>query len=104
MRVFIMYDEDGEILSVSQVEAMPEGVEHPFHLDNPKHSVVELEPDDEIVKKLHADNSPEQKVALDLHGNYRFDTKSKRLRKVADMAKPDKTAEPQKAPKKGSAG
>jgi hypothetical protein len=86
MRVFILYDEEGQVLSVSQVEVIPEGFEHPYHLDDPGHKVVELEPDDEVAKLLHADKSPEQHFALSLHSEYRFDKKTKRLRKASELA------------------
>lgn len=83
MRVFIVYDENGEVISVTQAEVVPEDADSPFHLDNPKHSVVELDPEDEIVKKLRADKTPEKKAALGLHGNYRVNPKDKKLRKAA---------------------
>lgn len=30
MRIFVKYNPEGEILSVSKIEVMPEGLEHPY--------------------------------------------------------------------------
>jgi hypothetical protein len=97
MRVFIMYAEDGQILSVSQVEVMPDGVEHPFYLDDPTHGVLELGPEDEIAKRLLQDETPEKRAALILHDDYRVDTKDRRLRKSVEAGAADESAKTVKA-------
>jgi hypothetical protein len=45
-RVFVHHDADGKILSVAVVHTMPEGLEHPFPLQNEEHGVIEVAPDD----------------------------------------------------------
>jgi hypothetical protein len=92
MRVFIVYDELGNLVSAGQFEEMHEGIEQPFHLDNPKHAVVELDSDDENFKALAADKTPGRKKGLlKIHSEYKVDKKSKRLlRKDAAEAPVDK--------------
>jgi hypothetical protein len=71
MKLFIHFDEDGQILSVAKVHAREDQQHHPFmHVANPDQvAEVELPPD---MKDLNAH---------EIAGQYEVDPKSKRLKK-----------------------
>ena len=109
MRVFVVSDEEGNIVSVGQVEEMSEGVDRPVHVGNPKHSVVELERDDEAFKAVATDRSEDKKKGLlKVHSEYSVETKrgggkglvKKEGRPIIDKspspgpAPPDRTPQP----------
>lgn len=45
-RVFVHHDKTGKVLAVAQVDELPGGMDHPFHLQSETDTVVELDPDD----------------------------------------------------------
>ena len=45
-RIFIHHDAAGNVLGVAKVDGLAEGLDHPFHVADPEHGVVELDPDD----------------------------------------------------------
>jgi hypothetical protein len=73
MRVFVKYNRDGEVLSVSKVEMMPQHLEQPFGT---------LE---DGVQFIEVDAKPPatQLSALELHEGYKVDVKKKKLVKKA---------------------
>jgi hypothetical protein len=73
MRVFIVYNQNGEIISVSKVESMPEGLEHPFSMLNEGESVMEVPAKGEM---LHLE-------ALQIHEQFKVSVAKKRLVKKA---------------------
>jgi hypothetical protein len=76
MRVFIIYDDLGNVVSASQFEELHEGLGQPFHLDNPKHSIVELDSDDEGFKAVAADRSQNKKNGLlKVHSDFKVENK-----------------------------
>lgn len=46
MRTFIHYDEAGEVVAVVQTESLPEGVRHPFYIEDERHGVLEVTGDE----------------------------------------------------------
>ena len=69
MRIFVIYNRKGEILSVSKVEAMPEELEQPFGIVGEDEFVLEI---------------PAKKVLLELdtiefHEKYKVDSEKKKL-------------------------
>jgi hypothetical protein len=69
MRTFIQYDEDGEIIAVLQTEALPEGIEQPFYLEDEKHGAAEVTED--VALKEHA--------ATELGEGFKFDVAKRKL-------------------------
>jgi hypothetical protein len=45
-RIFIHHDAAGNVLAVAKVDGLAEGLEHPFHVTDAEHGVVEIDPDD----------------------------------------------------------
>lgn len=82
MRVFILHDEEGKVLSVGQFDEIHEGTEQPYQAANPKHGVVELLPGDEGFRELATDRSPgKKKGLLKLHSEIEVDKKTKKILK-----------------------
>jgi hypothetical protein len=73
MRIFVLYNDKGEIQSVARVETLAEGVEQPFFIQ------------DEALKVLELKGSKWADIeAADLHDNYRVDVaKAKTVKKPA---------------------
>ena len=69
MRTFIHYDEDGKIISVVQTESLPEGLSHPFILEDEKHGAAEIT-DDAAVEKH---------TAAELIDEFKFDAAQRKL-------------------------
>lgn len=69
MRVFIKYDQEGKIISVSKVNLMPEELENPYGDLTDKEQVLEVTETEEIA----------QLDAIQIHSNYRVDIQSKKL-------------------------
>ncbi len=46
MRTFIHYDEEGAVVAVVQTESLPEGVGHPFYIEDERHGVLEVTGDE----------------------------------------------------------
>ncbi|HEX8355365.1 MAG TPA: hypothetical protein VF611_20835 [Pyrinomonadaceae bacterium] len=89
MRVFIIHDDEGNVVSVGQFEELQAEVAQPFHVSDPKHSVIELDRDDENFKALAADKSPGRKEKLlKLHSESMVDKKSKKLLKKTGRPTP----------------
>jgi hypothetical protein len=42
MRTFIYYDGEGKIIAVTQTESLPEGLKHPFYLEDEAHGAAEV--------------------------------------------------------------
>lgn len=42
MRTFVHYDEEGEIIAVVKAEVLPEGLKHPFFLEDKRHGAFEV--------------------------------------------------------------
>lgn len=51
MRTFIQYDADGEVIAVVQTESLPQGLEHPFYLEDETHGVLELSEGDAAARR-----------------------------------------------------
>lgn len=80
MRVFILHDDEGNVLSVSEFEELHEGTEQPYQVSNPKHGVVELLPGDENYRAIVADKSPgKKKGLLKVHSEVEVDKKTKKV-------------------------
>ena len=76
MRTFIHYDGDGNIISVAQTESLPEGIEHPFHLEDEKHGAAEVTDDAEAGKH----------TAAELAEGFKFDAAKRKLVKKSAPA------------------
>ncbi len=79
MRVFILYDENGEIVATSVSETLPEGAESPFRVGKSKHGVIELDENDPLAKKIREDKSANRSAAHSLHADFAVDPKTKKL-------------------------
>lgn len=76
MRVFVIHDEEGNIVSVAQFEELSEEVDRPFHVANAKHGVVELDKDDEGFKAVVADRTEgKKKGLLKVHSDFTVEAK-----------------------------
>lgn len=64
MRVFVIHDEEGNVVSVGQFEELHEAIDRPFQVTNPKHAVVELDKEDEGFKAIAADRTEGKKKGL----------------------------------------
>ncbi len=68
MKIFVKYNNDGEILSVSKVDVMPEGLDQPYVLD--ENEFVLVAPGKKEFVNLDA---------IQLHEGYKVDVKKARL-------------------------
>lgn len=73
MRIFVMYNREGEILSVSKVEVMPEHLNQPFAMVDENEFVIEVPMKEEFLKI----------DAIQLHEKYKVDAEQKKLIKKA---------------------
>ncbi|MCB9101775.1 MAG: hypothetical protein H6632_19730 [Anaerolineales bacterium] len=71
MKIFIIYNLEGEILSVSKVEQIPEDLDQPFVFLPDEESVLEIEATENLAKL-----SP-----LQFHKQYVIDIEKKKLMK-----------------------
>ncbi|HEU4597396.1 MAG TPA: hypothetical protein VFS10_19865 [Pyrinomonadaceae bacterium] len=93
MRTFIQYDEDGEIIAVLQTEALAEGIEQPFYLEDEKHGAAEITGDAAI----------SERAAAELGEGFRFDAaKRKLVKKSAPKAAAKETVVQEEAAAKKS--
>lgn len=69
MRIFVKYNNDGQIQSASKVETMPEELDHPFG---------ELG-DGEAVLEVANEGDVQALDPLDILNGYKVDTKKKKL-------------------------
>jgi hypothetical protein len=69
MRIFVKYNGEGQILSVSKVDSMSEGVDQPYGLLEENEFVLEAPADEEL---LNLD-------ALQIHTEYQVDVDQSRL-------------------------
>ncbi len=69
MRVFVKYNNDGQIQSASKVEVMPAALDHPFDQLGEGEAVLEV-PDAGDIQALDP---------LDILNSYKVDTKKKKL-------------------------
>lgn len=94
MRTFIQYDEDGEIIAVLQTEALAEGIEQPFYLEDEKHGAAEITGDAAI----------SERAAAELGEGFRFDAaKRKLVKKSVPKAAARETVAQEAAAKKSDA-
>jgi hypothetical protein len=99
MRVFIVYDELGNVVSAGQFEELHEAIDQPFQVVNPKHKVVELDSNDENFKALAADKTPgRKKELLKVHNDLRVDLKSRKLLKKEALDVTPAPTEPKPPP------
>ena len=69
MRIFVKYNTGGEILSVTQVEVMPEGVDQPYADLGADEKVIEVPVTEEL----------QQLDPTEFHDKYRVDVEKKQL-------------------------
>ncbi len=69
MKIFVKYNNDGEILSVSKVDVMPEGLDQPYGLLGENEFVLVAPGKKEFVNL----------DAIQLHEGYKVDVKKARL-------------------------
>jgi hypothetical protein len=55
MRTFILYDGEGQVIAVVQTESLPEGVKHPFYIEDKAHGAVEVTGDSAAVGQTPAE-------------------------------------------------
>jgi hypothetical protein len=69
MRIFVKYNQAGELLSVSKMDRMPAGLDHPYGLLNENEAVLE------------ASNSQAflELSAMEIHETYRVDVANETL-------------------------
>ncbi|GAB4192911.1 MAG: hypothetical protein Fur006_37600 [Coleofasciculaceae cyanobacterium] len=70
MKIFVKYNADGAIISVSKVEVMPEDLEQPYS---------ELEPGANVLEVIPVTEELEELDALQIHSSYRVDVEAKTL-------------------------
>ncbi len=69
MRIFVTYNQQGEILSVSKVEAMPDGLEQPFGTVS----------EDEFVLEVPVKKALSELDTVQFHEKYKVDSEKKKL-------------------------
>ena len=69
MKIFIKYNSEGKIISVSKVKFLPEGIEHPYSVLEENEYVIEVPLTGELM----------QLEAVKLHDNYKVDIETKQL-------------------------
>jgi hypothetical protein len=69
MRTFIYYDGEGKIIAVSQTESLPEGLAHPFYIEDEAHGAAEVTEDSAAVGHTSAE----------LCGGFKFDVAGHKL-------------------------
>ncbi len=69
MRIFVAYNNAGEITSVSKVETMPEGLEHPYGALEEGEAVLEVPAKGELL----------QLEALQIHEQFKVNVARKKL-------------------------
>ena len=70
MNIFVKYNSEGRILSVTRVNKMPEGIKHPYAVGVEEGvEVLDIEPLGQF-----ADMEP-----LDIHNNFAVDVEKKKL-------------------------
>ena len=69
MRIFVAYNKAGEITSVSKVEIMPEGLDHPYGSLKADEAVLEVTAKGEML----------QLQALQIHEQFKVNVAKKRL-------------------------
>ena len=94
MRTFIHFDAGGRILAVVQTESLPEGVEHPFYLEDESHGALEVTGNKDVGK--HA--------VGDLYKAFKVDVAKRKLVKQSATGGGAKKGAPEAgAAKKGAA-
>ena len=85
MNIFVKYNSEGRILSVTRVNKMPEGLKHPYAVDSEEGvEVLSIEPLGQF-----ADMEP-----LDIHNNFAVDVEKKKLvKKLPGKIRPSKKSE-----------
>ncbi|MBE9533361.1 MAG: hypothetical protein IMF03_00040 [Proteobacteria bacterium] len=68
MRIFVIYNRKGEILSVSKVDTMPEELEQPFGTES-----------DELVLEVPAKKALLELDIIQFHEKYKVDSEKKKL-------------------------
>ncbi len=71
MKIFVKYNRSGEILSVSKIDEVQEGVDQPYALLT----------EDEFVMEVPATEELLQLVVLHIHLGYKVDVETKKLLK-----------------------
>ena len=69
MRIFVIYNPKGEILSVSKVDTMPEELEQPFGTES----------EDELVLEVPVKKELLELDIIQFHEKYKVDSKKKKL-------------------------
>ncbi|NEQ80714.1 MAG: hypothetical protein F6K26_10810 [Moorea sp. SIO2I5] len=69
MKIFIKYNSEGKIISISKIRFMPSGMEHPYGILEEDEFVIEMPLTEELM----------QIEAVELHDNYRVDVETKQL-------------------------
>ena len=69
MRSFVRYNREGEILSVSRVGVMPEGLNQPYAMLGEEETVLEVSPEGEFL----------QLDTIQIHEGYKVDIGEKKL-------------------------
>jgi hypothetical protein len=82
MRTFIQYDGEGQVIAVVQTESLPEGVKHPFYIEDKAHGVVEVTEDSAAAGQTPAE----------LREGFKFDVAQRSLVKKPATEAPPPTA------------
>ena len=69
MRIFVKYNQAGEILSVSKMDMMPVGLAHPYGLLDENEAVLEAPNSQRLLESS----------AMDIHETYRVDVEKATL-------------------------
>ena len=71
MRIFVKYNQNGEILSVSKRDSIPEGFNHPYGILREGEFAMEIPINEELLKM----------EASQIHTEFKVDIKKKKLLK-----------------------
>ena len=69
MRIFVKYNQAGEILSVSKMDRMPAGLDHPYGLLDENEAVLEAPNSQKLLESS----------AMEIHETYRVDVANETL-------------------------
>ncbi|NER28622.1 MAG: hypothetical protein F6J89_13565 [Symploca sp. SIO1C4] len=69
MKIFIKFNSEGKILSISKLRFMPEGMEHPYGILEENEDVIEVPLTEELM----------QIETVELHDTYQIDIETKQL-------------------------
>jgi len=90
MRTFVKFDKQGKIVATYRLEALPEGLEHPYTDLAEGEFVLEVEPTKEF----------ENLSCLEIHEKFKVDVRTKKLVPVSAVEKASSPPSDKKKPRR----